>query len=235
MLPKAQGYVTAQFGKNHRGDRDEGRPTARGLDESFGNLYDLNAEAEAENPDQRMRGGDQLRPPGVTSGHPRQSIEHGGLFSGIEDWPGLASVHPESGVPTAHDACPARRIKLSIAHGQGTRAIAAGVADQRDPHSGTTMIAMTMLASSKASRMALRVSTVRSPQACSSVGVNIGAPRPSGDWRTIEGALVAEGGVGANVPSPPLAGTQQPLSMIASRDRSLPGSVIRRHDAWMNA
>jgi arylsulfatase len=48
---KAQGYVTAQFGKNHLGDRDEHLPTAHGFDEFFGNLYHLNAEQEPENPD----------------------------------------------------------------------------------------------------------------------------------------------------------------------------------------
>ena len=48
---KAQGYATAQFGKNHLGDRDEHLPTAHGFDEFFGNLYHLNAEQEPENPD----------------------------------------------------------------------------------------------------------------------------------------------------------------------------------------
>lgn len=45
---KAQGYVTAQFGKNHLGDRDEYLPTNHGFDEFFGNLYHLNAEEEPE-------------------------------------------------------------------------------------------------------------------------------------------------------------------------------------------
>jgi arylsulfatase len=48
---KAQGYATAQFGKNHLGDRDEFLPTNHGFDEFFGNLYHLNAEEEPENPD----------------------------------------------------------------------------------------------------------------------------------------------------------------------------------------
>jgi arylsulfatase len=48
---KAQGYATAQFGKNHLGDRDEMLPTNHGFDEFFGNLYHLNAEEEPENPD----------------------------------------------------------------------------------------------------------------------------------------------------------------------------------------
>jgi arylsulfatase len=48
---KPLGYATAQFGKNHLGDRDEFLPTAHGFDEFFGNLYHLNAEEEPENPD----------------------------------------------------------------------------------------------------------------------------------------------------------------------------------------
>ncbi len=50
-LLKAQGYSTAQFGKNHLGDRDEHLPTNHGFDEFFGNLYHLNAEEEPENRD----------------------------------------------------------------------------------------------------------------------------------------------------------------------------------------
>jgi arylsulfatase len=48
---KSQGYVTAQFGKNHQGDRDEHLPTMHGFDEFMGNLYHLNAEEEPENED----------------------------------------------------------------------------------------------------------------------------------------------------------------------------------------
>ena len=51
QLLKAQGYMTAQFGKNHIGDLDEHLPTAHGFDEFFGSLYHLNAEEESENPD----------------------------------------------------------------------------------------------------------------------------------------------------------------------------------------
>ncbi|MBB3105098.1 arylsulfatase [Azomonas macrocytogenes] len=47
---KAAGYATAQFGKNHLGDRDEYLPTKHGFDEFFGNLYHLNAEEEPERP-----------------------------------------------------------------------------------------------------------------------------------------------------------------------------------------
>src|SRR5690242_7637889 len=50
-LLKAQGYRTAQFGKNHLGDRDEHLPTVHGFEEFFGSLYHLNAEDEPEHPD----------------------------------------------------------------------------------------------------------------------------------------------------------------------------------------
>jgi arylsulfatase A-like enzyme len=45
---KPMGYATAQFGKNHLGDRNEFLPTMHGFDEWFGNLYHLNAEEEPE-------------------------------------------------------------------------------------------------------------------------------------------------------------------------------------------
>jgi len=45
---KSQGYATAQFGKNHLGDRNEFLPTMHGFDYWFGNLYHLNAEEEPE-------------------------------------------------------------------------------------------------------------------------------------------------------------------------------------------
>jgi len=48
---KNLGYATAQFGKNHVGDRNENLPTVNGFDEFFGNLYHLNAEEEPELPD----------------------------------------------------------------------------------------------------------------------------------------------------------------------------------------
>ncbi|MBZ4422875.1 arylsulfatase [Myxococcus sp. RHSTA-1-4] len=47
-LLKPLGYATAQFGKNHLGDRDEHLPTQHGFDTFFGNLYHLNAEEEPE-------------------------------------------------------------------------------------------------------------------------------------------------------------------------------------------
>jgi arylsulfatase A-like enzyme len=48
---KSMGYATAQFGKNHLGDKDEFLPTNHGFDEFYGNLYHLNAEEEPELPD----------------------------------------------------------------------------------------------------------------------------------------------------------------------------------------
>ena len=45
---KSLGYATAQFGKNHLGDRNEFLPTVHGFDEFMGNLYHLNAEEEPE-------------------------------------------------------------------------------------------------------------------------------------------------------------------------------------------
>jgi arylsulfatase len=50
-LLKAQGYLTAQHGKNHLGDKDEHLPSNHGFDEFYGNLYHLNAEEEPENAD----------------------------------------------------------------------------------------------------------------------------------------------------------------------------------------
>ncbi len=50
-LLKPLGYATAQFGKNHLGDRNEHLPTMHGFDEFYGNLYHLNAEEEPEDPD----------------------------------------------------------------------------------------------------------------------------------------------------------------------------------------
>jgi arylsulfatase A-like enzyme len=47
-LLKELGYRTAQFGKNHLGDRNEHLPTVNGFDEFYGNLYHLNTEEEPE-------------------------------------------------------------------------------------------------------------------------------------------------------------------------------------------
>src|ERR1700749_2953543 len=51
QLLKAQGYATAQFGKNHLGDRNEHLPTMHGFDEFYGPLYHLNASEDPELPD----------------------------------------------------------------------------------------------------------------------------------------------------------------------------------------
>jgi arylsulfatase A-like enzyme len=66
-LLKARGYATAQYGKNHLGDRDEHLPTAHGFDEFMGNLYHLNAEEEPENVDypKDPEFGEQFGPRGV--------------------------------------------------------------------------------------------------------------------------------------------------------------------------
>ncbi|MBW2446642.1 MAG: arylsulfatase [Deltaproteobacteria bacterium] len=47
-LLKQEGYATAQFGKNHLGDRNEHLPTVHGFDEFYGALYHLNASEEPE-------------------------------------------------------------------------------------------------------------------------------------------------------------------------------------------
>jgi arylsulfatase len=50
-LLKPLGYATAQFGKNHLGDKNKFLPTAHGFDEFYGNLYHLNAEEDPEDDD----------------------------------------------------------------------------------------------------------------------------------------------------------------------------------------
>ena len=58
---KTKGYATAQFGKNHLGDRNEFLPTMHGFDEWFGNLYHLNAEEEPEELDYPGQNNPKLR------------------------------------------------------------------------------------------------------------------------------------------------------------------------------
>ncbi len=60
---KSLGYATAQFGKNHLGDRNEFLPTVHGFDEWFGNLYHLNAEEEPEELDYPGQNNPALRTP----------------------------------------------------------------------------------------------------------------------------------------------------------------------------
>lgn len=50
-LLKPYGYMTAQIGKNHLGDRNEHLPTVHGFDEFYGNLYHLNVSEEPEQAD----------------------------------------------------------------------------------------------------------------------------------------------------------------------------------------
>jgi arylsulfatase A-like enzyme len=45
---KTKGYMTAQYGKNHLGDRDHHLPTNHGFDEFFGSLFPFNGEQETE-------------------------------------------------------------------------------------------------------------------------------------------------------------------------------------------
>ena len=79
-LLKNHGYMTAQYGKNHLGDRDEHLPTAHGFDEFLGNLYHLNAEEEPEHPDYPQ--GDKFKktfgPRGVISSTSDGKIEDTG-------------------------------------------------------------------------------------------------------------------------------------------------------------
>lgn len=51
VVLKQVGYRTAQFGKNHLGDRNSHLPTVHGFDVFYGNLYHLNSEEEPEDPD----------------------------------------------------------------------------------------------------------------------------------------------------------------------------------------
>jgi arylsulfatase len=79
-LLKNHGYATAQYGKNHLGDRDKHLPTAHGFDEFFGNLYHLNAEEEPEtyyypkDPEFRKK----YAPRGVIKSNSKGSIEDTG-------------------------------------------------------------------------------------------------------------------------------------------------------------
>ena len=72
---KAQGYSTAQFGKNHLGDLEEHLPHRHGFDEFWGNLYHLNANEDLEDPD---------RP---TNPEFRKKFDPRGIISGTADGP----------------------------------------------------------------------------------------------------------------------------------------------------
>ena len=89
---KEQGYVTAQFGKNHFGDRDEFLPTAHGFDEFFGNLYHLNAEEEPEK--RRLPGRRALS---------RTSGSGSGRAGVIHSWANEDGTQTHRGHRTAHE------------------------------------------------------------------------------------------------------------------------------------
>lgn len=76
---KSEGYATAQFGKNHQGDRDAHLPTMHGFDLFFGNLYHLNAEEEPEDHDYASVShliSDKLKPRGVISSYLDETGKH---------------------------------------------------------------------------------------------------------------------------------------------------------------
>ncbi len=59
---KSLGYETAQFGKNHLGDRNQFLPTVHGFDEFFGYLYHLDAMQDPFNPTYPPAVKDQVGP-----------------------------------------------------------------------------------------------------------------------------------------------------------------------------
>lgn len=79
---KDQGYITAQFGKNHLGDRDEHLPTMHGFDRFFGILYHLNAYNELENEDYP---GNPVFKENLGPRNPVRSVANGDGTQTIED------------------------------------------------------------------------------------------------------------------------------------------------------
>jgi len=75
QILKTRGYATAQFGKNHLGDREEHLPHRHGFDEFWGNLYHLNANEDLEDPD---------RPKDAAY---RKAFDPRGIVSGTADGP----------------------------------------------------------------------------------------------------------------------------------------------------
>ncbi|MGB0838478.1 MAG: arylsulfatase [Flavobacteriaceae bacterium] len=77
---KNQGYVTAQYGKNHLGDLDKHLPTNHGFDEFYGILYHLNALQEPEDVDypQDKEFKERYGPRGVVSSSADGKIEDAG-------------------------------------------------------------------------------------------------------------------------------------------------------------
>ncbi len=82
-LLKPLGYRTAQFGKNHLGDKDKFLPTNHGFDEFFGNLYHLNAEEEPEHVDYPKNPGFRkiMGPRGVIHSYADGRIEDTGALT----------------------------------------------------------------------------------------------------------------------------------------------------------
>jgi arylsulfatase len=75
QILKAQGYATAQFGKNHLGDLEEMLPHRHGFDEFWGNLYHLNANEDLED-------ADRPKDPAF-----RKKFDPRGIISGTADGP----------------------------------------------------------------------------------------------------------------------------------------------------
>ena len=74
---KTRGYATAQFGKNHLGDREEHLPHRHGFDEYWGNLYHLNAQRRPRRPRSPDESGvpQEVRPSGHRLRHGRRCDE----------------------------------------------------------------------------------------------------------------------------------------------------------------
>jgi len=82
---KSQGYATAQFGKNHLGDRNEFLPTVHGFDEWYGNLYHLNAEEEPEELDYPGQNNPNLRTPEAAAKFKQMFAPRGTLHTWATD------------------------------------------------------------------------------------------------------------------------------------------------------
>jgi arylsulfatase len=102
-LLKPRGYMTAQFGKNHLGDRNEFLPTVHGFDEFFGNLYHLNAEEEPENADYPKN------PNFIKTFSPRGVIES---FASNKDDPTVDGRNGRIGKQTVKDTGPLTKKRM---------------------------------------------------------------------------------------------------------------------------
>jgi len=102
-LLKPRGYMTAQFGKNHLGDRNEFLPTVHGFDEFYGNLYHLNAEEEPEDPDYPKD------PEFKKKFGPRGVIES---FASTKDDPTVDGRHGRVGKQTIKDTGPLTKKRM---------------------------------------------------------------------------------------------------------------------------